>query len=784
MNIFDYEFIGIKLVITVFLLVMIYPKIKLTVRLLMIQTEPSSRLLDFIDSSLSKSNFPWISNTIFLLSYSFLFIVQQSNKVKFIEYDKSSFDLVGVYGFIIGILSMYGIYIGFLQFIVGDSDKVRYLGKSKIKYLADTSIWYQITQTKPFLVVLFLTIISPLLIINISGEIQSSLIYAWQACVILLLWIYIFLIGMSLQILRILFLINGKTDVGLEKIIENSIVTEYYKLFRKIYRSKFESEAKERFFSILAFDISQVDKQSIGFFLTKAFSKIAIEVGSKYGEFKSVRIEKHDYGEYKHYLYDDYKKFIIRKWGHLSTIKDNIDWENFKKLIELDMRILNCLVDETPKVYEKSDDNLRSRHIREEIDNIHNYLFDQLLEKAILDCRRIENLYDDIKNSTREIELKEINGVTPNLLNYYIEIEQYKWKKIAGNYLHSENQFKLPEFNRYSNNEWYSKSIFEYLIDYYSGLRDSILENEKLMNLVSSMNKEHRVAYYLYQIFYPDSSWTRNNIFFQKKLKDIFQFLLEEEGKELYTSAAKIVVGTHIKHRVTFNVLTIIYNDREKVIDSMLYFAQFECSRILPLKILFVQEALSYNNKYSSRIILVTQPTEENNMVLENLCMDFLQSIDKVPEITNCEGLTYTMEYLLKNTSLNTFRVVSNLRIKSLLYYSFVLEYKKETSTNDLFLEAMIHRDGEKSSYHFWNESLFTFFALKTIDNRCGKYFNDEYFIESFKLAGISFLDRLDVTLEEYTEIIYEKLKNAPNGKIGKASLRQIYDKLEKIIFE
>ena len=168
-------------------------------------------MLNFIENLLSEKKLPWTSNTVFLVFYFSLFIVQSKYGIKFIEYQQHN--LVSVYGFVIGLLSMYGIYIGFLQFIVGDSDKVRYLGKSKIRYLTDTSMWYQITQTKPFLVILFLTIISPTLIINTKGELQVNLIYAWQTSITMLLWIYIFLIGMSLQIIRILFLIKDKTDL-------------------------------------------------------------------------------------------------------------------------------------------------------------------------------------------------------------------------------------------------------------------------------------------------------------------------------------------------------------------------------------------------------------------------------------------------------------------------------------------------------------------------------------------------------------------------------------------
>ncbi|MBO0431327.1 hypothetical protein [Enterococcus sp. DIV0660C] len=783
MNINNYNFKGFDLVIGLFLIVIVYPKIELTIRLLMIQTKPSRRLLHFFDSLLSERNLPWISTIMFLTFYFFLFIFQQREKIELIKYDQASFDLVGIYGFVIGILSMYGIYIGFLQFIVGDSDKVRYLGKSKIKYLVDTSVWYQITQTKPFLVVLFLTIVSPVFIVNMSGEMKSSFIYAWQASIMILLLIYIFLIGISLQILRILFLIKGKTDSGLESIIKNSVRAEYYRLFKKMYRSKFSSEDEDTFFYSLKFDISRVDDQSLGFFLTKVFTEISIEVGSEYGEFNSVRSEKRSYGEYKKYLYDDYKKFIVRKWELLSTVKNRIDWNNFSSLINMDLRTMKRLVAKTPKAYEKDNNSWRNL-LGNKVDNIHEYLFDRLLEKAISDTCEMKNLYDDIEDSTREIAFKEDKNMSPALLEYYIEFEQYKWKKIAEYYLDSESRFKLPEFYSDSNKEWYSKSVFDFLINHYGDLREPISDNRKLMDLVFSMNKKYRVAYYLYQIFYPDSGWTKNIMFFQEKLKDIFYFKLGDEGKDLYSSAAAVVDKTHINHRITFKMLMTIFNDRSKSISSMSYFDQFKYCRTTPLKIIFTQENLYYDSKYSIRINLPDQSVENDVKRVEILCVDFLRSIDEIPEITKCEGLSYTMEYLLENIDLSIERLINDLGIVSLLYYRFILEWKKGIQTNSLFLDAVTNRKGKEISYFFWRGSTFTFFALEMIDKRYEKCFNNKQFLADFKSAGIYLLDRLDMTLDEYIEGIYETLKEAPHGKVGKASLRQIHSNLEKLLFE
>src|SRR5699024_7588165 len=99
------------LVIAIFLISMLYPAIKQHIQLLMIQTKTSRRLLNYIHELLSERKLPWISNIVFLILYFSLFIIQNKYGIKFIEYQQH-FDLIGVYGFVIGLLSMYGIYIG------------------------------------------------------------------------------------------------------------------------------------------------------------------------------------------------------------------------------------------------------------------------------------------------------------------------------------------------------------------------------------------------------------------------------------------------------------------------------------------------------------------------------------------------------------------------------------------------------------------------------------------------------------------------------------------------
>ncbi|WP_040984084.1 hypothetical protein [Oceanobacillus jeddahense] len=170
--------------------------------------------------------------------------------------------------------------------------------------------------------------------------------------------------------------------------------------------------------------------------------------------------------------------------------------------------------------------------------------------------------------------------------------------------------------------------------------------------------------------------------------------------------------------------------------------------------------------------------------MIENLCMEFLRVVDKIPKITTYKELANTMEYLLLETSLDMKSLVHDVTIISLLYYEFIITFKNDVWAGNIFLESVTHGEEGKTSIYFWNESIFTFFALKMMESNYEQYFANKQFFDAFKSGGISTLDKADMTLDEYIEAIYEKLKNAIYGKMGKASWRQISIKLEKILFD
>ena len=73
----------------------------------------------FIDEQISSGKIKKISHLLFLFIVSYIYWISNQYKILFVQLDKKELDLVALYSLILTIWASYGVYIGFLQFMVG-----------------------------------------------------------------------------------------------------------------------------------------------------------------------------------------------------------------------------------------------------------------------------------------------------------------------------------------------------------------------------------------------------------------------------------------------------------------------------------------------------------------------------------------------------------------------------------------------------------------------------------------------------------------------------------------
>lgn len=247
----------------------------------------------------------------------------------FLLLKSDNLDIFTVLTLVIAVLTMYGIYLGFLQFIISyiNKENEAYLGYNKIHFLTGYSIWFQFIQTYWFIFSLGAAITIPVLYFYCSNYCSDSnycdyLGYLWQGIVGGLIFVYIFLFKFTLKVSERTLDINIKKDNLLLKEIEKTIKKEYTEIFDEIKKC-FSGEGIENFFKKVDEEIVDiVDKKEKVKYFEQVFCAKKFEE-KEYTE-KQIEIIK-DFFEKKYDLLlkqadyfkgdSDYIKFVEKQYN-------------------------------------------------------------------------------------------------------------------------------------------------------------------------------------------------------------------------------------------------------------------------------------------------------------------------------------------------------------------------------------------------------------------------------------------------------------------------------------
>lgn len=370
-----------------------------------------------------------ISEVVLLLLLITLVYVQEFFKVPTVSFQNTN--IVELISFEIGVFSLYGIYVGFLQFLT-ENDKAYYLGVSKTKFMLDKSIWSRFTRAKFFHILLFLTVAMPVL----SNFIHQTnyLEYIWQASSGIVVIIYIYLLKLNISVAYNVFRLNAEV---IHKKIQNqdSSSAEMIKKLRELRKTSVDEEIsiylqremKELFWKVYKKPDEYVDN-FVSVFLENRFLLIDVEERNDfvYSIFHEEYWENYNLAysidEYLEKLsseqisdfYNFYRKYCKYKWEFLKKFQDNILSNTWKELIEQDLGVFQSL--------EKKDDTFEilqiekptSLYLGQSSDyGIKEYLFETLINNKAIELNvivdKLKNELHSIKNSKEEKELQDQN---------------------------------------------------------------------------------------------------------------------------------------------------------------------------------------------------------------------------------------------------------------------------------------------------------------------------------------------------------------------------------------
>lgn len=760
-----------------------------------------------------------ISEIVLLLLLITSIYVQEFFKVPTVSFQNTNTNIVELISFEIGVFSLYGIYVGFLQFLT-ENDKAYYLGVSKTKFMLDKSIWSRFTRAKFFHILLFLTVAMPVL----SNFIHQTnyLGYIWQASSGIVVIIYIYLLKLNISVAYNVFRLNAEV---IHKKIQNqdSSSAEMIKKLRKLRKTSVDEEIsiylqremKELFWKVYKKPDEYVDN-FVSVFLENRFLLIDVEerndfVYSIFHEeyWKNYNLA-YSINEYLEKIsskqisefYKFYRKYCKYKWEFLKKFQDNILSNTWKELIEQDLRVFQSL--------EKKDDTFEVLQIenptrvycKQSSDyKIKEYLFETLINNKTINLNIIfEDLKSElqsIKNSKDEKELQKQNE----------DFLRFKLNQLFKKYESGEREFSLPKFKKLSyefdgskrndfyNSMFYSEICFDYLD---RGRIETFVQNkiteaeseeeikqkrraEKIQNLILSMNEEYRLAFMIYQLIYTDNTqWDDNIEFYNTHIKKIMDNY-ENYQEYLFHKAKNILLRIDdINHLITKEFLDILWNTRNDEITTITWFKQFgDRHRMTKFKILYIQWLLT-KSSYSPRNRIKKFKNKEFN---NEICVEYFILTDKVTGLFTKDyynsyknDLQFMIEYILIEGDINLQYIARNLSLTGL----FKLEYILKNNIKSSFNNRVIFNSMGEIKWLFNNSSnILDFYILKLIDSYYFNLYQDKEFINGFK----SKLERqlnFNMTTKEYVDAISEKIYDFE--KVSTSNKRAIVSKLNDIL--
>ncbi|WP_248034965.1 hypothetical protein [Streptococcus sp. oral taxon 431] len=758
-----------------------------------------------------------ISEIVLLLLLITLIYVQEFYKVPTVSFQNTDTNIVELISFEIGVFSLYGIYVGFLQFLT-ENDKTYYLGVSKTKFMLDKSIWSRFTRTKLFHVLLLLTVAMPVLSNFIHQPYYFE--YIWQASSGIVIMIYIHLLKLNISVAYNVFRLNAegihkkiqkqdsssaemkkirelrKTSVNEE--ISISLQREMKELFWKVYKKP--DEYVDNFVSVfLENRFLLIDVEERNDFVFSIFHKeywrnynLAYSIDEYLEKLSSKQISD---------FYNFYRKYCKYKWEFLKKFQDNILSNTWKELIEQDLRVFQSLekkdgtfevlqIEKPTRVYWRQSSDYK----------IKEYLFETLINNKNINLNVIvEDLKSElqsIKNSKDEKELQRQNE----------DFLRFKLNQLFKKYERGEREFSLPEFkklyyefdgskrNDFYNSMFYSEICFNYLdrgrIEDFSQLKvkgdDSEeqkkqkLKAQKIQKLILSMNEEYCLAFMLYQLLYTDGDLWDNNInFYDTHIKKIM-----DENKNhqdyLFHKAKNILLSTDINHRITKEFLDKLWNTRNDKINTITWFEKFgNRHRMSKFKILYIQWLLTERNHSPRNRFEKFNNNEFNN----EICVDYFIFTDMLPGLFKKEyynwhknDLQFIIEYILSEGDINLQYVSGKLSLTGLLR----LEHVLRNNLNPNFNNRVIFDSMGEFKWLFNNSSnILDFYILKLIDSYYFDLYQDKEFINGFKYKLEKQLN-FNMTIEEYVDTISEKICDFE--KVSTSNKREIVSKLNDIL--
>ena len=737
-----------------------------------------------------KKNMHHIIKLSIIFYYISSVLIQKIFHVKFLNLSLLSF--LDISSFVVGVLGMYGIYIGFLQYTTENNERGKYLGKNKTSYVLKDFFWYRFSQSKAFIFsLLVLTIVPNIIKLSLlTNEVNLNLIYLWQSSLLLLLIAFVFLLKMSLFLISIISTINSGVDYNLQSIIRERIQEEYTQKFwiefqKELYIKKIDKIDREhtlidcliyklsffrkhqfmrkqllydnlepRFlYNWLKYDTKNLSESEKKEFIELVFVGIQKDVYQKIGD-NNKQITK-NLEEFHRF----YKLFVEMKWElfvsddkmYRITRKkpSNIDiilpFESWYILLNHDIKIFNELfkIFDSELIYNYYVKQIkrqllgstfrRKKSLKFSDETVENFLWKMIFRHPQLDIQRV---YDGLILSTKKIidsnNLYKIS-VKKNGNSRVLKLLDFQYVRLK------ENRIKdnIKSSKRFRNFKFYQKE-FEYFKWYQFWKQKNLFQNNVNYNTNIFRGSERT---------------------FNEYSKVLFESL--EYSYEQFNQYQKnCILSMNNEYSLAFMLYHLLYTDYTEW-DDNIEFYDAEIKKLMSCD----EEQQNYLFYQAKEIILRTNISDRiTDEILDKLWTK------RNEKITNFSWFN----------QFGTWDQMSELKI---MYIQWLLSDKKGVVSNRFDLENLSSSDEEKMNnicleYFFLAEKLDSIFKKESYSSKkTDVQLSVEYLLKTNKVKLSNIIEKLSVSSLLRLEWILRFSNHRYNQDISYTS-RTIFDSM------
>lgn len=672
---------------------------------------------------------------------------------------------------IFSILTMYGIFYGFIQFTLNyarGNKKDKYWGRSITKFLLAKNVWFIIFNSLLFKLMLIYIVIVPFIyggkarlpdILN-----DPLLLVIWDVSVVGVVILYVLLFIKSLSIMNAFFSMQEGLGFHITSRIQKEVKQEFGLSFIASHKNE------SNFRAILFEKVRSVEKQH-----QKEMFKGVIT----YVLQTDIKVEKKD----RHISTHHYLKMFrnIFSSGELKKLDLNVD-----ELLMI-YRSMEHFIHSEVNNYKKGDINRKKEIIDLYTDgyrlfqtndyfDVPKIIWEQVrAHQDILDIQEyVATKASKIPLTTKSIDQDELRILNKSYARYVSDIINY-----SSHYVEEIKNRRIPYQSKESavfrDTETNSDIVIYEIYDY---LMNTTFSNENkpyIQLLMSALSYKEQVAFIFYMILYPnppvDISQNLDVLFLQKVINENKEIdgLQKPEVKEHVIDA---IINddrsylSHINHRIGRALIKRIFDHIDDYTSDIEFVKMCIDEKFLTylkmLKMKFIFNEIHYNYVNFNGFphgILKQQPMGDDWR------LDFYVELLETPELFKVEFFRRHIYELFKNITFSSMPQ----------RYLAINDFRLYLLSRDFHITEQDFRELIRKR-HYVSEGIVAFLLLR-IDEKPYEYlYKQKYLSKEFSARIITNMSNHNVHIEGYLLMLAEALDEIDHGSLLTAM------KKEKII--